>query len=78
MAPLSVSSVQRHKDFEELNSNAKARNPNCVDFSIMNHESICVDCTSSLSIVVSVQVSEWRDHGGRKVPERHRGMDKNK
>ena len=28
--------------------------------------------------VVSVQVSEWRDHGGRKVPERHRGMDKNK
>ena len=44
MAPLSVSSVQRHKDFEELNSNAKARNPNCVDFSIMNHESICVDC----------------------------------
>lgn len=80
-APLSVSSVQRHKDLLKSCRWVDVKSPKSEFCRFLHHESridlcrlhfISFDCG-----VVSVQVSEWRDHGGRKVPERHRGMDKN-
>ena len=54
MAPLSVSSVQRHKDLLKSWRWVDVKSPKS-ELCRFLHESICVDCTSSLSIAVLCQ-----------------------
>ena len=75
MAPLSVSSVQRHK-VQKIGIQ-KTISLIFLFVSLIGSFSFSV-LSFNCNCPLSVQVSEWRDHGGRKVPEHHRGMDKNK